>query len=277
MLKIKRKLLPNSWETYVTHWLEYLEASGYTEDTIRCRYYKISRLARLLNQPPEDITGQQLVELFAHQDWKRETRKGYSSTIRSFYSYMIEEEIIDVNPTVKLPKIRKEYAIPHPCPDYIIRGALARVRGNKEYEAMLRLGAECGLRRSEIAQVSSSDIMMLNTHPQLLVHGKGRKERTVPIAPDLAQIIANKHGYMFPGRWTGHVEAFYIAHHISQLLGNGYSTHSLRHRYATKAYESTHDLLLVSKLLGHASVETTQIYISLTFPDSSAITEAVRL
>lgn len=125
MLKIKRKLLPNSWETYVTHWLEYLEASGYTEDTIRCRYYKISRLARLLNQPPEDITGQQLVELFAHQDWKRETRKGYSSTIRSFYSYMIEEEIIDVNPTVKLPKIRKEYAIPHPCPDYIIRGALA--------------------------------------------------------------------------------------------------------------------------------------------------------
>ncbi|MFU0563012.1 hypothetical protein ACMZ89_02305 [Gardnerella vaginalis] len=63
MLKIKRKLLPNSWETYVTHWLEYLEASGYTEDTIRCRYYKISRLARLLNQPPEDITGQQLVEL----------------------------------------------------------------------------------------------------------------------------------------------------------------------------------------------------------------------
>ncbi|RIY29011.1 integrase, partial [Bifidobacteriaceae bacterium NR016] len=54
-------------------------------------------------------------------------------------------------------------------------------------------------------------------------------------------------------------------------------THSLRHRYDTKAYESTHDLLLVSKLLGHASVETTQIYISLTFPDSSAITEAVRL
>lgn len=42
--------------------------------------------------------------------------------------------------------------------------------------------------------------------------------------------------------------------------------HSLHHRYATRVYESTHDLLLVSKLLGHSSVETTQIYVAM--PDS---------
>lgn len=40
----------------------------------------------------------------------------------------------------------------------------------------------------------------------------------------------------------------------------------LRHRYATRMYETTHDLLLVSKLLGHSSVETTQIYVAM--PDS---------
>lgn len=39
--------------------------------------------------------------------------------------------------------------------------------------------------------------------------------------------------------------------------------HSLRHRYATRMYETTHDLLLVSKLLGHSSVETTQIYVAM--------------
>lgn len=46
----------------------------------------------------------------------------------------------------------------------------------------------------------------------------------------------------------------------------GLSPHSLRHRYATRMYETTHDLLLVSKLLGHSSVETTQIYVAM--PDS---------
>lgn len=49
-------------------------------------------------------------------------------------------------------------------------------------------------------------------------------------------------------------------------LPDGWGPHSLRHRYATRMYETTHDLLLVSKLLGHSSVETTQIYVAM--PDS---------
>ena len=54
--------------------------------------------------------------------------------------------------------------------------------------------------------------------------------------------------------------------HISKLLPAGWGCHSLRHRYATKTYEQTHDLFLVARLLGHASVETTQIYVAM--PDS---------
>lgn len=73
-------------------------------------------------------------------------------------------------------------------------------------------------------------------------------------------------GYLFPGRWSGHVEASYVGKHITRLLPDGWSAHSLRHRYATRTYESTHDLYLVSKLLGHSSVETTQIYVAM--PDS---------
>lgn len=53
---------------------------------------------------------------------------------------------------------------------------------------------------------------------------------------------------------------------LAEALGVDRSAHSLRHRYATRTYESTHDLYLVSKLLGHSSVETTQIYVAM--PDS---------
>ena len=83
---------------------------------------------------------------------------------------------------------------------------------------------------------------------------------------DLAAEIQACGGYLFPGRWSGHVEASYVGKHITRLLPDGWSAHSLRHRYATRTYESTHDLYLVSKLLGHSSAETTQIYVAM--PDS---------
>lgn len=53
---------------------------------------------------------------------------------------------------------------------------------------------------------------------------------------------------------------------LESLKAAGWGCHSLRHRYATKTYEQTHDLFLVARLLGHASVETTQIYVAM--PDS---------
>ena len=43
----------------------------------------------------------------------------------------------------------------------------------------------------------------------------------------------------------------------------GYSCHSLRHRYATRLYAATRDIVLVSKMLGHTKVETTQAYVAL--------------
>lgn len=58
-------------------------------------------------------------------------------------------------------------------------------------------------------------------------------------------------------------EASYIGKHLSRLLGDGWTPHSLRHRYATATYRATNDLFLVSKLLGHDSVETTQRYVAM--------------
>lgn len=79
-------------------------------------------------------------------------------------------------------------------------------------------------------------------------------------------IVTAAPGWLFPGRWRGHVEKSYVSRHLTRLLPDGWGPHSLRHRYATRMYETTHDLLLVSKLLGHSSVETTQIYVAM--PDS---------
>ena len=110
---------------------------------------------------------------------------------------------------------------------------------------MLRLAAECGLRRSEIARVNSRDVMDDLLGKSLIVTGKGDKQRIVPLPDDLADYIEQCGGWLLPDGW---------------------GCHSLRHRYATKTYEQTHDLFLVARLLGHSSVETTQIYVAM--PDS---------
>lgn len=142
---------------------------------------------------------------------------------------------------------------------------------------MLRLGAECGLRRLEIAKVHSRDVMRDLVGWSLVVVGKGDKQRIVPIGDDLALLIRSAHGYCFPGRWSRHVESSYIGRRLSTLLGDGWTAHSLRHRYATTTYAATRDPLLVSKLLGHASVETTQRYIAMPDDRLRAAVEATRL
>ena len=121
-------------------------------------------------------------------------------------------------------------------------------------------------RRGEIAKVHSRDVMDDLLGKSLIITGKGDKQRIVPLPDDLADYIEHCGGWLLPGRWGGHVEQSYVNRHISRLLPDGWGCHSLRHRYATKTYEQTHDLFLVARLLGHSSVETTQIYVAM--PDS---------
>ena len=123
----------------------------------------------------------------------------------------------------------------------------------------------------------SRDVMRDLVGWSLVVVGKGDKQRIVPIGDDLALLIRSANGYLFPGRWSGHVESSYVGRHLSDLLGDGWTAHSLRHRYATTTYAVTRDLLLVSKLLGHASVETTQRHIAMPDDRLRAAVEATRL
>ena len=86
---------------------------------------------------------------------------------------------------------------------------------------MIRLGAECGLRRGEIARVHSDDVVADSAGRSLIVRGKGDKQRIVPLPDDLAGIIMDARGYLFPGRFGGHVEESYVGDHISHLLPRG--------------------------------------------------------
>ena len=267
---------PVPWRRSIEGWTDTLKAAGLSAQTIKSRRYKMVHLATLLMPSgPKDVTTEQIVQTVARQQWKPETRKAYRNTISSFFRWLHKSGRRSDDPSLDVPRVKKPHAHPRPCPDRYIAAAMEMATSSERL--MIRLGAECGLRRGEIARVHSDDVVADSAGRSLIVRGKGDKQRIVPLPDDLAGIIMDARGYLFPGRFGGHVEESYIGDHISRLLPDGYAAHTLRHRFATTAYAATHDLFVVAELLGHESVETTEHYVAMPDGRLREATAAVRL
>ena len=267
---------PVPWRESIEGWTDTLKAAGLSAQTIKSRRYKMVHLATLLMPSgPKDVTTEQIVQTFARQQWKPETRKAYRNTISSFFRWLHKSGRRSDDPSLDVPRVKKPHAHPRPCPDRYIAAAMKMATTSERL--MIRLGAECGLRRGEIARVHSDDVVADSAGRSLIVRGKGDKQRIVPLPDDLACIIMDARGYLFPGRFGCHVEESYIGDHISRLLPDGYAAHTLRHRFATTAYAATHDLFVVAELLGHESVETTEHYVAMPDGRLREATAAVRL
>jgi integrase len=134
--------------------------------------------------------------------------------------------------------------------------ALADTRGR----LMLRLAALVGLRACEIATVHTGNLV----EDLLRVTGKGGKVRVVPVLdPELTSAIRKAGGWLFPGRIDGHLSAGYVSRLLGEMLPDGWTGHTLRHRFGTRAYAGTRDLLAVGELMGHTRPETTRRYVEL--------------
>lgn len=267
---------PVPWRKSIEGWTDTLRAAGLSAQTIKSRRYKMVHLAALLMPSgPKDVTTEQIVQVFARQQWKPETRKAYRNTISSFFRWLHKSCRRSDDPSLDVPRVKKPHAHPRPCPDKYITAAMEKATAAEKL--MIRFGAECGLRRGEIARVHSDDVVADSAGHSLIVRGKGDKQRIVPLPDDLAAIVMDANGYLFPGRFGGHVEESYIGDHISHLLPDGYAAHTLRHRFATTAYAATHDLFVVAELLGHESVETTEHYVAMPDGRLREATAAVRI
>lgn len=267
---------PVPWRESINGWTDTLRAAGLSAQTIKSRRYKMVHLATLLMPSgPKDVTTEQIVQVFARQQWKPETRKAYRNTISSFFRWLHKSCRRSDDPSLDVPRVKKPHAHPRPCPDKYITAAMEKATAAEKL--MIRFGVECGLRRGEIARVHSDDVVADSAGHSLIVRGKGDKQRIVPLPDDLAAIVMDANGYLFPGRFGGHVEESYIGDHISHLLPDGYAAHTLRHRFATTAYAATHDLFVVAELLGHESVETTEHYVAMPDGRLREATAAVRI
>lgn len=267
--------LPQGWESSIRGWLSYLRASGTRDTTLKVRRGQVRAIARRSRtQHPHDLEIGPLITICSEQAWGREHRKGVRAALISFYDWCVREGICDTNPAAGMPKVATARPRPRPATDEMWRDLLAAAPPRERL--MARLACEAGMRRAEVAACHRDDLIADHDGYSLIVHGKGGKQRVVPITNSLATEIRSYRtaGHVFPGAIDGHLSPNYVGKMISRLLPEGYSMHKLRHRYATRGYAATRDLFAVKEALGHESVATTQIYVASARQHVRAVSEA---
>jgi integrase len=251
--------LPAAWpiEDYCRH-LAAVERQG--EGTVLTRRRQLARFGRSHPDPwavDRDDVGIYLL------DAKPEYAKSVRSGLHGFYAWSAAQRMSTIDPTLGI-RIKVPRTEPRPCPDGLWKDAERRLMASPDAREratglMIGLGGRCGLRRAEIAHTHTGDVQ----GEYLRITGKGGVTREIVLPPRIgAAVLAAPDGLLFPGARPGEsITPDAAGRRISAALPPGWTAHTLRHRYATEAYERTGDLLLVQRMMGHASPATTMRYI----------------
>lgn len=251
--------VPAAWASIIDSYLAGLRAAGNPPATIDTRRQHLHFLARRIGVPPPDVTPELLVNWCAMQEWAQESRRGRQNTFKAFWRWAASVGQLD-DASVQLPIVRATPGVPRPAPDRVYMKSI--MRADVRTRLVLRLAAECGLRRGEIAVIHSNDMVDDFVGWSLVVHGKGGRQRIVPLTPGIArELLDLDDGFVFPGQIDGHLSPRRIGELATEALDGEWTLHTLRHRFATRTYQIDKDVFAVQELLGHSSAETTRRYV----------------
>lgn len=255
------KPTPPAWAPWVDMFIAEQQAAKRRPGTITTRVKHLLVFAR--SRPdvtPMTVTRDDLVSYIGSQQWHPRTVHGVRASFRLFFRLLVDLGHRMDDPARTLPAVRIPRSVPRPCPDHVVKAAYATLEDDRLRTAV-RITVETGLRRSEVARVRSADVEGRQDAHHLHVVGKGGHERSVPISNDLAKLILSAPTeYLFAGRTGAPLTSDHLGKLIAQALPGAWTAHTLRHRFATMAYQATSDLRAVQELLGHASPTTTAVY-----------------
>ena len=206
--------------------------------------------------------------------------------LRSFYRYLRRRGLISSNPLTLLPAPKVPKSLPVWVTEEQMDYLIDDIDYGQDFEGVrdrliIDLLYSTGMRRSEAAHLKVADIDLGNH--QLKVHGKGNKERLIPFGPELEALIVSYQDFRdaevgvqleyfltdMEGKPLTPQMVTNIAHkyleNIPSLARKG--AHTLRHSFATNMLAGGADLMAVKELLGHASLQSTEVYTHLTPKD----------
>ncbi len=267
-LKIERGLSENSMNAYVT-------------DLIKLKDYLIIKKNIVAPNEVKPVHIKGLLESLTSSGISARTQARVISGIKSFYKYLLIEDLIEKDPTslIDAPKIGRK--LPEVLAleevDAIINTIdLSKPEGQRN-KALLETLYSCGLRVSEVI-----DIKLSNLHFDsgfIKIEGKGKKERLVPVSKNAIEEITRyrittrsemnvykgDEDILFLNRRGERLSRVMIFTIIKALVSKAgivknISPHTFRHSFASHLVEGGANLRAVQEMLGHESIITTEIY-----------------
>ena len=201
------------------------------------------------------------------------------ATLKSFFKYLVQAEIVSNNPTihVKTPKVSKN------IPTFVQERWITTLMDSPDTstliglrdKAIIELFYATGVRLSELVALNIGSVDPVTN--LLKVMGKGRKERIVPFGDKAKNSIehylngreqswmSNQDTPLFFGRGDKRISVRTVARRMEKYLKpivgkDGASPHTLRHTFGTHLLDNDADIRVIQELLGHSSISSTQIY-----------------
>lgn len=205
------------------------------------------------------------------------------SQLRDFYQYVLHKDW----DRYQVPLLHFDEKLPV-VPNHDTVMAIINTITNPKHKAEIALLYSSGIRVSELCRLRCNDII----HTKNCVHiskSKNRSERYAVLSErayqDLVVYIrtaykgAKKEDWLFPGQYAGtHISTQTIRNVLSQTLVKigladcGYTPHSLRHAFGLHLYETGSDLMTIKEALGHKSLSSTTVYLTLGIGNGRSVT-----
>lgn len=226
--------------------------------------------------------------LYLHETYKQKTVKRKLASLKAFYSYLEDEEIIENSPLRKIrTEFREEKVLPRSIPYSVLQSLLSSMYSQKSIEStiskrkllnrdivVVEILFSTGIRISELCNLMQKNIDI--EHGIFCIKGKGGKERYLQIGTEevLEQLKEYKRHWKkeleaseffflnrYGNRYSEQSARRMIQRYTQEAMIEMHITpHMFRHAFATLLLEEEVDIRFIQKMLGHASIMTTQIY-----------------
>lgn len=282
----------NNLDKQISNYLEYCQYQRRLDDKslkayrIDLRQFSQQHIATTISNITSDMLEKYITIL--NKTYKPKTVKRKIASIKAFFSYLEYKDYIEKNPFNKVKtKFREPIILPKTIPLHTVETFLAiiykqRKDANTIYQkrnalrdaAVIELLFATGLRISELCSLRKNDIDLFDQ--TVLVYGKGSKERRIQIGNDDVVKVLKE----YKKEYVTQIEKceYFFANQSGKKLSdqvvrrmiNKYSSiaaidlhitpHMFRHTFATSLLEADVDIRYIQDMLGHSSINITQIY-----------------
>lgn len=219
----------------------------------------------------------------AQRLWTNKTFRNNRQYLKSFFNYCVRENYILINPVEKIEKPKIPKRLPRCLNKQQIDKLLLNldcyewfnVLEEKRNKAIIRTFLFTGIRLSELLKLKTNAINF-EEYEILIQQGKGRKDRIVPIHPDLMPylksyaIVKKKKitKYFFSSirsdKPLTEKNLYRIFKVLRRVCRFHFTPHQLRHTFGKLSIEANLNPFKLQSIMGHSSISTTQIYISVS-------------